>query len=427
MARKKKFKSEFLQELTKATLADQFVARIKERNWERKLEILKTFKGEVSVGMLAEEYRSKHTLPTDWNAMVEDLSVWAFAIANYVQVDLVEEVEWAKGFDIFSSIIRWFEENGSMTGGGPLVTALWSAAVTQYKWAANNRPSFVLSPTLSAMLQHTKLDSLPVDDLHLPYSVVILAPPQEDMLKMFGQDGCLFIAEDVRVRQNPPYESNSLGAPYFWDIRLVSSPHHHSPFGSFGMGVPGVTLEQSVLASVASGNKAWEFIEKKRESNPEAKEMLKKMGLTLPPVSPKVRHTAASYVAACMVYATMSDADSILASDSQEYSDWLKTLPGQRFTKRERKENLGIQERFETQRFYLGRQLKVINRHILKEAEEEQKSKHVSPRLHWRSGHYRRVWHGSEEERHTVVHWIKPTMVGLPQPGNEIEPRAGMM
>jgi hypothetical protein len=300
-----------------------------------------------------------------------------------------------------------------------LPVLFWQQAGAQYEWASHNRPSYVLSPDLAEMLQHTRLDQLPVDGLRLPYPAIVLAPPEGISTVLFGKPGCLYVSDYV--------DEDVDGGHYCWHVRFSPDEQHFSsfPLGHFVMDVPGQTVEDAVEAEIQRGKNAVELWKLRAAVSPAMREYVSGYSF-LPAPSEEVLRNTLLFVCACMVYATMPDADILLAENSPEYAAWLKTIDINKLGRRDRREFEGIRRIGGSRRFYLGRQIKIIDRHQPNEDSGHEKKGHMSPRLHWRSGHYRRVWHGSGQDRHTQVHWIKPTLVGMPQGGNVLERRAGM-
>lgn len=420
MAKRKKFSSsKFFRELTKTTNADKYKIVLKQHNWDRKYEIIKDCKGDLTLDSMSTDMSQGFRKPTTFTEFLHYITAWAFAFVNYEQIKFVYDSRWHEVYSKFENWICNLAEEGifgtSEQDPAAIAFSIFSRAMMQYRWASFNCPSFVLSPDLSTMLQHTKLDSLPTKGLKLPYPTLILAPPEQDMLRLFSRPGCLLISEHDGKHQ---FEDRTEEKGSAWDIRVLDCKMSHHPLGFFQFRDASQTLTDAVR----------ECLERKKEGR-KMTEIIRAQGWHInTEESPEILQAALSYVAACMVYATMPDADKILASDSPAYAQWLKYLQTRRkFTKRERKENNNIQDICQERRFYLGRNIKIINRHEHEEKDAEAKGTHASPRLHWRSGHYRRVWHGSGEDRHTEIHWIKPTLVGVPQPGITPESRAGMM
>lgn len=407
MSKKPRFsKSQFFRELVKTTEADLFTANLVKYNWERKYEYIKQNGGDFNYTLMLHEAAETKQDLAKLQTFTDFLSyaiTWAFAIHNYNRVTEINDV-YATSLQQFESWLIDLAENKVLqTKQQPsaLAVALFNMSRWHYLWSLYNRPSFVLSPDLSTMLQYTKLDGLPTDGLRLPYPILVLAPPGEDMIRLFNRAGCIFVIEE---------ENGD------WHIGIQENNYKYSPLGIFKISRPGTTLNQVV--------ETWELQEKEDENH---RQIVRRFGWEINEPEDKQTVTIAlNYVAACVIYATLPDADKLLASDSPLYAQWIASLQNQRFTKRERKEHKLFENRFNERRFYLGRTIKIINRHLIKEKDDEKTGTHASPRLHWRSGHYKRVWHGSGEDRHTEIHWIKPTLVGLPQPGITIESRAGM-
>lgn len=435
MSRKgRKYPSKFFKELVKTTYADQHFPIIKSHGWEGKSALVKEFAGEVPIGAIAEEFLKyvpvKHHADASTTMERDDVDkeilAWAFAVTYQFQALLqksedvilcTEMDDWYFGaFSCLKEILETINEHVLKGGIKPLALAvvLTQLSYRQFLWRRNDCVSYVLSPDLAEMMAHTKLDQLPVDGLRLPFPSLVLAPPDSVMKEIYGETGCIFI-----------YECEEKGH-YCWDISVFDTTMHSFPIGRFRMDEPGKTVQDTVdyyvsqmdaldnefMARVEASEKAREFYKDLNPMDRPSREMLRKYVL---------------FICACMVYAVMPDADVILAANSPEYAAWVKSLTQHKYTKHERRENDMMKSIGGSRRYYLGRGIKIIDRHIIKTADEKTDGvSRVSPRLHWRSGHYRRVWHGSGEDKHTEVHWIQPTLVGVPQGGNVLERRAGM-
>lgn len=427
----KKYPAKFFHELVKTTYADQYLVMINRHGWTRKLELIKRYSSPLPAEVMMDELdRSPSALQGD---LLDELTAWSFAIVNYYcsgifNNDKEEMMAEAAALHYVEQVVFWFadnmanEESRKAFSSWPVV--LWQMAKQQFGWAKQNRPSYVLSPDLAEMLQYTKLDQLPVENLRLPFTSLILAPSEKVMRELFDGQGCLMVFEGTHYFEEPG--KAAVGEHYVWHIHHIDSPRHSTPLGVFRMDIPNRTVAEVVEEAAQQEYKDWEFLQKKIAENPESRTALSGFNFR-EPVAFEQKRKAMLFVCACMVYATMSDADIILASDSPEYKAWIASLTQYRFTRKERAENEMHKRTGSGLRFYLGRQIKIIDRHTIKDEDGyEERVGHASPRLHWRSGHYRRSWHGSGENKHAEIHWIKPTLVGVPQGGNVLERRAGM-
>lgn len=429
----KKYPAKFFRELVKTTFADGFDPIAKKYGWERKLELMKLYPAGLDTKTVAEEFLKSPTLAgakgkRPFSDLISEFCAWSYAAANYFVRDksqanaltveersqLLEHIMYylhaTMGFleEIFIKLGDGLDERSIPT----MLVATCDMSVCHLLWSAYNRPSYVLSPDLAEMLKYTKLDQYPLEGLRLPYPTLVLAPPDSVMIELFGKPGCLFVGEMFNATEGQLY----------WNIRALYSDTGSTPIGSFCVSKPGLTVEEAINESYASLIELWEEYQKAQEQ----KEFRVVANFTGPNPKEQVKDLFL-FVCAAMVYATMPDADIILASDSPIYKSWIESLGHHHYTSRERKENLQAQSIGGSRRFYLGRQIKIIDRHDPQEKDAaEDRVGRMSPRLHWRSGHFRRVWHGSEGEKFAVTQWIKPTLVGLPSSGNNLERRAGM-
>lgn len=429
----KKYPAKFFHELIKTTYADQYIDLVRRHNWVRKLEWIKKFPGGApEEGIWAETLGGNLQRDITIDEFVEETSAWSYAAMNYFRHgedrsdDVASEMEDGTSRALYytESVVKWFLVNAKLTTGfddeeSRAVKALhinhWKTATEVYDWEKYNRPSYVLSPDLAEMLQYTKLDQLPVEDLRLPYPTLVLAPPERVMRELFGKGNCLFVKEFI-----------SESGRYSWRVQLVPAVGHVTPLGVFAMDDPKKTVAQVVEAAHQESVEDERVFQQRIRDYPEFRALCGGYEF-LPKPDKETLRRSLLFVCSCMVYATMSDADIILASDSPEYKAWAASLARYQFTRKERSENEIHKRTGGSLRFYLGRQIKIIDRHTIKDEDGyEERVGHASPRLHWRSGHYRRSWHGSGEDKHTEIHWIKPTLVGVPQGGNVLERRAGM-
>jgi len=134
-------------------------------------------------------------------------------------------------------------------------------------------------------------------------------------------------------------------------------------------------------------------------------------------------------IVATIVYITIPDADAILGKDSEEYRCWADAMRKLNMTRKQRKE-FQRRERVinESNRTYLGRSIKIIDRHVPdgEEVSESDGEKRRSPRMHWRKGHFHGYWVKEGEDKKLITKWVKPTIISSPGAGPMVESRTGM-
>lgn len=283
--------------------------------------------------------------------------------------------------------------------------------VSAYMWNEAGRHVYTLSPELAQMLTHTKLDNLPLGELQLPFPTVEFSIPP-GVLKTFpaiAQGQVYYLPVDSIVLSDLRPERDSL------QIALVSPPYNETFYPNQRVQTSIPLSPQQTLGSIIPKVANIITFGRREDSPPDEQEAAK--------AAKKRMIAAVRYAFSAAIYATSVDADDILAATSKEYADWICSLKKKKLTKKERQGLFQAKLSSEySNKHYLGKHIKIIDRHDYGETNGEKRGTHASPRLHWRAGHFRYVWCGPMDgDRYKEVRWIKPTIVGKPKSNQKLE------
>jgi hypothetical protein len=283
-----------------------------------------------------------------------------------------------------------------------------------HRWMDTHRATYMYSPALAEMLCHTRLDTLPVSALRLPYPFIELSFPDglfpNCPLTDAGDPNTVVY---VKVKGATVEEQTDVGS---WRMSVWGL----NPEGEINL-LHQYSLKIKTDKSVAVElDNAFSQLDEMCASYT-TKETVK----TVHEYSKGIN----TFIVASVVYATMPNADAILGADSPEYATWAKEMAAKKLNRHQQKDVNTLRGTVERpNRYLLGRSIRIIDRHEIK-GDSVSGEKRMSPRMHWRAGHFHLYWTGPKDgsPRDSVVKFVEPTIVNAPEGTTELDvSKAGM-
>lgn len=276
-----------------------------------------------------------------------------------------------------------------------LVQQVFPVYYQLYHWDLCGRPYYFIDPVLSVMLKQTSVSKVPIEYLRLPYPSICIQPLGDIrfnntvLLPEPGEELTIGISQHPRVSEGLLIHLVLLGK----NLEGKRGIHHRN---NWIMNLPAgeeTTLGQKIDDAVGymSGHQ-----DRHGDTNLVSAEDIRGW---------------LNYCFAVLLYLTTPNADSILIQDSEVYRAWVESMKQMKNRKKRVHRERECAKHIGDKRFYVGRTLRIIDRHEPTEEESSSpKGSHASPRMHWRQGHFHtyKVGEGRQDKK---VNWVAPVLV----------------